>query len=159
MIKVILLSVLGLFVFTGCLALDGRSIVPRSNHYDQHQPPAHAPAHGRRAQQHRYHYYPEAEFYFDTARRMYFYMNRAGEWNFSVNLPLYLRGYMNGSYVEIEMEENRPYVKHHDHKNRYKKHKHKVKKHHKKKHKKYDDYEDEEEYEGGYKRGKRDDRD
>lgn len=125
MIKIILLSVVSLALFTGCY-LDRGYVVRDAHHYDEHQPPAHAPAHGRRAH-YNYHYYPDADFYFDAQRSTYFYINRRGQWVLSLSLPDRLHRYLNTGYVEIDMEDDRPYNKHKEHKDKYKKHKHKVK--------------------------------
>lgn len=141
--KVVLLSLLSLFLFTGCHTYGGGVIA--SGRYGYNAPPAHAPA---RHQQHSYHYYPNAEFYFDVGRNMYFYLDSNARWTFSVNLPFRLRSHLHNNYVEIEMDNDRPYSRHKYYKNKYKKHKtrykrnnkakHKVKKS-KKKHKKYRD--------------------
>lgn len=163
--RVVLLSVFSLFLFTGCYPYGGGIMVEGGYPHSQPMPPSHAPAHGRR-QQHRYHYYPNAEFYFDVGRNMYFYLDTRGQWSFSVNLPLHLRSHLHSGYVEIEMDDNRPYRRHKYYKNKYKKHKtrykrnnkakHKVKKS-KKKHKKYRD--DEENDDRRHKKGRRYDRD
>lgn len=137
--QVVLLSVLSLFLFTGCHGVGGGVRVDAGSHYSHHAPPSHAPAHGRR-DHYRYNYYPTAEFYFDTGRNMYFYLDSGGRWSFSVNLPLHLRSHLHDGYVEIEMEYDRPYLRHKDHKNKYKKHKYKNKK--KKPHNKHDKHRD-----------------
>ena len=146
--QVVLLSLFSLLSFTGCLS--GDVFVKGSNSYGHNAPPAHAPAHGRR-QQHRYHYYPNAEFYFDIGRNTYFYLDSNARWTFSVNLPYRLRSHLHNNYVEIEMGEERPYRKHDYYRNKYKKHKTKYKRNQKpkqkakkskKKHKKYHDEED-----------------
>ncbi len=135
--QVVFLSVLSLFLFTGCHGVGGGVRVDAGSH--SHAPPSHAPAHGRR-DHYRYNYYPTAEFYFDTGRNMYFYLDSRGRWSFSVNLPLHLRSHLHDGYVEIEMEYDRPYLRHKDHKNKYKKHKYKNKK--KKPHNKHDKHRD-----------------
>lgn len=80
---------LSLFLITGCHNFGGGVRV--SGHYSpgHNAPPAHAPAHGRR--HHSYHYYPNAEFYFDIGRNMYFYLDSHAQWTFSVSLPIHLR--------------------------------------------------------------------
>ena len=112
--QVVLLSVLSLFLFTGCHGVGGGVRVDVGSHYSHHAPPSH----GRR-DHYRYHYYPTAEFYFDTGRNMYFYLDSRGRWSFSVNLPLHLRSHLYNGYVEIEMENDRPYLRHEYHKNKY----------------------------------------
>ncbi|PHR59534.1 MAG: hypothetical protein COA44_00910 [Arcobacter sp.] len=141
MFKVISISIFTLLFFTACNHFDTSLLISpnKKQHADSHQPPAHAPAHGRRAQ-HRYHYYPEADFYYDYQARRYFYID-SGRWMVSLNLPSRYRTYLHSSYVEIEMESSRPYTKNRDHKNKYKKHKSKKNKKDKKnkgKGKKYD---------------------
>ena len=79
-------------------------------------PPPHAPAHGYRAK-HRYHYYPEAEVYFDIERKSYFYMEGVA-WRMSVSLPDSLRVQL-GDHVTIDMDDDRPYVAYDEHKKKY----------------------------------------
>ena len=96
-------------------------------------PPAHAPAHGRRAQ-YRYYYYPDVEVYFDLRRRSYFYLSN-GHWKLSATLPDTLRLRL-GTHVSLELETDTPYRYHRQHRKFYppgyfkKKHK-KHKKHNK----------------------------
>lgn len=120
--KIVLLSVLSLLFFTGCRVVGGGVRVDVGHHL----PPAHAPAHGRRGH-HMYHYYPDAEFYFDAHRNLYFYLDSRAQWTFSVNLPIRLRSHLRSGYVEIEMEGERPYTRHKHHRIKYKRHKHKYK--------------------------------
>jgi hypothetical protein len=79
-------------------------------------PPAHAPAHGYRAK-HRYRYYPSCSVYFDIGRAVYFYLE-GDNWRASVELPNHLRVRLGGSVV-IEMESDRPYIKHKHHQQKY----------------------------------------
>lgn len=79
-------------------------------------PPPHAPAHGYRARHH-YYYYPDVRVYYDTGRDVYFYL-RDGEWTMSVDLPNRLRVSL-GSRVSLEMEADRPYVRHREHRMKY----------------------------------------
>ena len=120
--QVVLLSVLSLFLITGCYNYGGGVRVSGHYSHGHNAPPAHAPAHGRR-HHHRYHYYPNAEFYFDIGRNMYFYLDSHAQWTFSVNLPIHLRHHLHNNYVEIEMDDDRPYRQHRHHKIKYKKHK------------------------------------
>ena len=120
--KIVLLGVLSLLFFTGCRVVGGGVRV----NVGHDLPPAHAPAHGRRAH-HMYHYYPDAEFYFDIHRNLYFYLDSRSHWKFSVNLPLHLRHHISNGYVEIEMEDDRPYIRHKHHRIKYKKNKKKYK--------------------------------
>ena len=80
-------------------------------------PPAHAKAYGHRAKYH-YHYYPDASVYFDTGRSVYFYLDSAGAWRMTVSLPQSLKVRL-GDNVTIEMETDRPYTKHDEHKKIY----------------------------------------
>lgn len=78
-------------------------------------PPAHAPAHGYRAK-HRYRYYPDAYVYFDTAKAAYFYIDNAN-WRMSVSLPSSIR--LGSAYVSLELDTDKPYVYHHEHRKKY----------------------------------------
>lgn len=120
--KLVLLGVLSLILFTGCRVVGGGVRV----NVGHDLPPAHAPAHGRRGH-HMYHYFPDAEFYFDVSRNMYFYLDSNAHWTFSVNLPHRLRTHLHSGYVEVEMESDRPYLKHKHHRLKYKKNKRKYK--------------------------------
>lgn len=122
---VVLLCTLSIFVFTGCHNVGGGIRLEAGFPHGHHAPPAHAPAHGRR--HHMYHYYPNAEFYFDVGRNMYFYLDTHGQWSFSVNLPLRLRSHLHSGFVEIEMEHDRPYLRHKHYRNKYRKNSHKYK--------------------------------
>jgi len=91
-------------------------------------PPPHAPAHGYRAK-HQYRYYPSAEIYYDPVRASYFYFE-GGSWRMSVSLPRGLRVTL-GEYVEIEMDSDKPYERHVEHREKYppgRRHKEKKKK-------------------------------
>lgn len=79
-------------------------------------PPAHAPAHGRRAH-HNYHYYPDSEVYFDISRRSYFYLS-GGNWTVSATLPHALRLHL-GSHVSLELDTAEPYHRHHTNRKHY----------------------------------------
>lgn len=120
--KTVLLSLLSLFMFTGCHYYGGGVVVDGSYSYNHH-----TPAYGQRRNFHRYHYYPYADIYFDTGRNMYFYLDNRAHWSFSVNLPLYLHSHLDRGYVEIEMEADRPYLKHQYYKNKYRNKKYKSK--------------------------------
>lgn len=140
--QTVLLSVLSLFLLAGCHNFGGSVRVGGHYSHGHNAPPAHAHAHGRR-HHHRYHYYPNAEFYFDISRNLYFYLDSSSRWSFSVNLPIHLRHHLHNNFVEIEMDDDRPYRRHKHYKNKYKKHKskykrkHNTKKHYKGSHKQY----------------------
>ena len=79
-------------------------------------PPPWAPAHGYRAK-HAYHYYPDASVYFDISRKLYFYLV-GDEWKAGVSLPGSLHVQL-GDYVTIEMDTDRPYTHHKEHRTKY----------------------------------------
>ncbi len=85
-------------------------------------PPDHAPAHGYRAK-YSYRYYPAEEVYYDTGRRIYFYIE-GDVWVSDALLPYRLRISL-GDYETVEMYSDTPYEYHEKHKRKYKK-KHKV---------------------------------
>ena len=79
-------------------------------------PPPHAPAHGYRAKHH-YRYYPSCSVYYDSGRKLYFYLN--GEnWEVGVSLPNRIRVGLD-DYVSMELETDKPYTYHADHVKRY----------------------------------------
>jgi hypothetical protein len=71
-------------------------------------PPAHAPAHGYRAK-YQYQYYAQANVYYDTTRRLYFYAE-GGNWQASVSLPVDLKLRL-GDHVTVEMDSDKPYLR------------------------------------------------
>ena len=76
-------------------------------------PPAHAPAHGRRAK-HAYRYYPNAEVYFDSGRKIYFYL--AGSvWKTGAVLPSSVT-IKQESYIQLDLDLDKPYLDHAKHK-------------------------------------------
>ena len=75
-------------------------------------PPAHAPAHGYRAK-HQYRYYPSRSVYYDTGRRLYFYL-KGDNWEVGASLPGSLRVGL-GDAVSIELETDKPYIPHAEH--------------------------------------------
>ena len=95
-------------------------------------PPAHAPAHGYRAK-HQYRYYPSSSVYYDTGRRLYFYL-KGDHWEVGASLPNHLRIGL-GDSVHIELDTDKPYIYHAEHVKKYPpgKMKHKKNKHNKKK--------------------------
>lgn len=126
-------ATVSLLLLTGCHQFGGGVRIDNRHHEAQNMPPAHAPAHGRRSQYHRYYYYPNAEFYFDIGRNVYFYLDSRGQWVFSAALPVHLHSYRHSHRVEIEMESDKPYSEHHHHKKKYKKQKEDKNKRHDKK--------------------------
>ena len=79
-------------------------------------PPAHAPAHGYRAK-HRYRYYPSQSVYYDTGRRIYFYL-KGDHWEVGASLPKHIRIGL-GDSVSIELDTDKPYIHHAEHVKKY----------------------------------------
>ncbi len=89
---------------------------PESKVAHTHGPPDHAPAHGYRAK-YRYRYYPAKEVYYNTERRVYFYIE-GGVWVSDALLPYQLKISL-GEYETVEMDSDTPYA-YHEHKNKKK---------------------------------------
>lgn len=89
---------------------------PVAKKHKKQGPPAHAPAHGYRAK-HQYRYYPSRSVYYDTDRRLYFYLKGDG-WEVGASLPSNLRVGL-GESVSIELDTDKPYIHHKDHKKKY----------------------------------------
>ncbi len=112
-------TVLTLLLICGCSATQGRVGIEwgsqQSDGYPEDRvarpkgPPPHAPAHGYRAK-HRYRYYPSREVYYDTGRRLYFYIE-GGHWKSGVSLPDHL-GVDLGGYQTVEIDSDTPYAHH-----------------------------------------------
>jgi len=132
MSKMFILSgfVLFLLSFSGCISIGGGAHLGEISK-PKGGPPPHAPAHGYRAK-HSYNYYPSAHVYFDTSRKVYFYLDR-DNWRMSVSLPESLKVNL-GNHVTIDMDTDKPYVKFVEHKKKYSRGQ--VKKHKKNKKKK-----------------------
>ena len=79
-------------------------------------PPAHAPAHGYRAK-HQYRYYASRSVYYDTQRRLYFYL-KGENWEIGATLPNSLRVGL-GDFVSIELDTDKPYTHHQEHRKKY----------------------------------------
>ena len=79
-------------------------------------PPPHAPAHGYRAK-YKYRYYPSCSVYYDDHRGLYFYLE-GPNWQVSASLPLAIQSRL-GGYVSIEMDTDKPYIHHKEHKRKY----------------------------------------
>ena len=117
MSKMFILSgfVLFLFSFTGCISIGGGVHLGEISKPNG-GPPPHAPAHGYRAK-HSYNYYPAAQVYFDTSRKVYFYLDR-DNWRMSVSLPESLSVKL-GNHVTIDMDTDKPYAQFLEHKKKY----------------------------------------
>ena len=122
---ILLILSLGAVFFTGCVTTGGQVAVgwgsPQERYRKappvrRHGPPAHAPAYGYRAK-HAYWYYPDSYVYFDTARRVYFYLED-NNWRVSVSLPRYFQVNL-GDHVAIEMDSDRPYSRFDDHRKKF----------------------------------------
>lgn len=79
-------------------------------------PPNHAPAHGYRAK-YQYRYYPNCSVYYDTSRKLYFYL-KGGNWEFGASLPSNLRARL-GGFVNIEMDTGKPFLHYEEHVKKY----------------------------------------
>jgi hypothetical protein len=79
-------------------------------------PPHHAPAHGYRAQ-YAYYYYPTTYVYFDTSRKIYFYLE-GSNWRVSASLPSDILIRLDDP-VTIEMDSDKPYTEFEVHKAKY----------------------------------------
>jgi hypothetical protein len=84
--------------------------------YKKKGPPAHAPAHGYRAK-HQYRYYPSRSVYYDTGRKLYFYI-KGDRWEVGASLPNRIRIGL-GDSVKIELDTDRPYIHHSEHVKKY----------------------------------------
>ncbi len=79
-------------------------------------PPPWAPAHGYRAK-HIYYYYPAAAVYFDVNRKVYFFLDD-GTWRVAATLPPVIV-VDPAQYVVLELDTDRPYIYHDQHKAQY----------------------------------------
>ena len=98
---------------------DGNHGYSKKDHKHKHKkggPPAHAPAHGHRAK-HKYRYYPTCSVYYDSGRRIYFYL-KGDNWEMGASLPSHLRMGL-GDSVSIELDTDKPYFYHADHVEKY----------------------------------------
>ena len=98
---------------------DGNHRYSKTDHKHKHKkkgPPAHAPAHGYRAK-HKYRYYPSRSVYFDTGRGLYFYL-KGDNWEVGASLPSSIRVGL-GDSVSIELDTDKPYTHHAEHKKKY----------------------------------------
>ncbi len=127
LVKQIFLACSVLFLFAGCKTTGGYigiGIKPQPAPpppvvvATKPAPPAHAPAHGRRAKErHHYRYYPDLSVYFDSGRKLYFYIS-SGRWTVSATLPssITLKA---ASSVQIELGTENPYEYHDEHAKKY----------------------------------------
>jgi hypothetical protein len=94
----------------------GYSEQSHKHQYKKKGPPAHAPAHGYRAK-HKYRYYPSRSVYYDTDRRIYFYL-KGDNWEVGASLPNHIRIGL-GDSVSIELDTDKPYIHHAEHVKKY----------------------------------------
>ena len=87
-----------------------------SKKHKKQGPPAHAPAHGYRAK-HQYRYYPSRSVYYDTGRRLYFYI-KGDNWEVGASLPNHIRVSL-GDSVNIELDTEKPYIYYSEHVKKY----------------------------------------
>ena len=87
-----------------------------SKRHKENGPPSHAPAHGYRAK-YQYRYYPNCSVYYDTSRKLYFYL-KGNNWEFGASLPSSFRMSL-GDFVNIEMDGSKPYVHYNEHVKKY----------------------------------------
>jgi hypothetical protein len=73
-------------------------------------PPSWAPAHGKRAKQHSYTYYPEYGFYYAPESRSWFWLE-GSDWRVGVTLPSEYQPFAKGG-ISIELGTERPYEEH-----------------------------------------------
>lgn len=76
-----------------------------------HGPPPQAPAHGYR-DKYCYRYYPAREVYFETGRRIYFYLE-GGVWKSALTLPYHLQVNL-GDHERLELYSDTPFAYHED---------------------------------------------
>lgn len=98
----------------GCKAFGVSVNWPEDSKEVKNGPPDHAPAHGYRA---KYNYYPGAQVYFDTERKVYFHLD-GDNWKMAVSLPKDIKVQL-GDYVTIEMDTDKPYTNFKEHKAKY----------------------------------------
>lgn len=84
------------------------------------RPPAPAPVPAYHHVQHRYHYYPQEQVYFDPGRRVYFYLD-GPNWRVAASLPRWIQ-LSYSDYVVIEMDHDKPYREFGRHRSLYPKH-------------------------------------
>ena len=130
--RLVAVLVVGFFIvstafFVGCAPKkvklvyknDGNSEYSEAGYKHKHKrkgPPAHAPAHGYRAK-HQYRYYPSRSVYYDTGRKLYFYI-KGDKWEVGASLPNRIRIGL-GDSVNIELDTDRPYIHHSEHVKKY----------------------------------------
>lgn len=74
-------------------------------------PPPWAPAHGKRAKQHPYTYYPDSGIYYSPESRVWFWLE-GSDWRVGASLPTDFRPYASGGSVSIELSSEKPFEQH-----------------------------------------------
>lgn len=80
-------------------------------------PPPSTPLPASQGRSQLYRYYPSAQVYFEPARNMWFYMS-GGTWQVGASLPGGLSVQV-GDYVNLELNTERPYIYHAEHRQKY----------------------------------------
>jgi hypothetical protein len=126
-ILILWISILLVISFTACKTTGGRihvgwgpdskgTHVSYPHNVKKGGPPPHAPAHGYRAK-YTYRYYPSSCVYYDTGRKVYFYL-QGDDWRASVSLPQHLNLRL-GNYVTMDMDTDKPYTRFEEHRHKY----------------------------------------
>ena len=115
------------FILSGCATPSGGSVSvgwekPGSHCESQEPkvakkngPPPHAKAHGYRAKK-SYRYYPNECTYYDSKRRLYFYLETDG-WTIGASLPNHIK--LSNNYVTVKLETDKPYEFYEEHSEKY----------------------------------------
>ena len=104
----------------GSISIDWEDKQARNEHEEpkvskKKGPPDHAPAHGYRAK-HAYRYYPNERTYYDSKRKLYFYIEKDG-WTFGATLPSNIR--LSNEYVTVNVDTDKPYEYYEEHEKKY----------------------------------------
>jgi len=94
----------------------GKSSTPEQLNHKKQGPPTYAPAHGYRAK-YQYRYYPSSSVYYDTGRRLYFYI-KGDKWEVGASLPNSIHVDL-GDSVSIELDTDKPYNHYEEHVKKY----------------------------------------
>lgn len=98
MIRMLATAVIGLMLLTGCV------VMPPPPHHHHHGP------------HYRYYYYPDASVYYDTDRRVYYFLDNG--WRSGGRLPRALAVRLDDP-VLIEMDSSAPYERYDEHRAAY----------------------------------------
>ena len=95
------------------IGLEGHT---RAEKGSEERPSAPCTAHGYRAK-YAYRYYPSSCVYYDTGRKVYFYLE-GDDWRASVSLPQHINLRL-GDYVTMDMDTDKPYTRFEEHRHKY----------------------------------------